>query len=223
MKQNSESTFMQKLFSGCIAVVISMSFAVYRINSEFERQRSTPDKTDKTKRLMSDKIYYKIDDYGPSVTVNSYTSSCSGDIIIPSTVEYKGETYSVTSIGCGAFMGCSSLTSISIPSSATSIGNSAFSGCTSLTSISLPESLTSIEYLAFSYYPSLTTVVCRAEKVPHGDKAFANTPIDKATLYVPASSIEAYKAADGWNGFGTILPLEDYMTGAAHLGRPAAR
>lgn len=36
---------------------------------------------------------------------------------------------SITSIGNGAFSGCSSLTSVTIPESITSIGNSAFHGC----------------------------------------------------------------------------------------------
>ena len=71
-------------------------------------------------------------------TVVRQSSNLSGAIVISSTVEYNGVTYSVTSIGDSAFSYCSSLTSITIPDSVTSIGGGAFLGCTSLTSITLP-------------------------------------------------------------------------------------
>ena len=61
-------------------------------------------------------------------------------IIIPS---------SVTSIGAGAFGGCSSLTSIIIPDSVTSIDFQAFYGCSSLTSVTIGDSVTSIGDSAF--------------------------------------------------------------------------
>ncbi|MDY5075443.1 MAG: leucine-rich repeat domain-containing protein [Paludibacteraceae bacterium] len=54
---------------------------------------------------------------------------------IPATVTYNGTTYSVTSIGDGAFYYCSALTSITLPNSVTSIGTYAFEYCSSLTSI----------------------------------------------------------------------------------------
>ena len=73
----------------------------------------------------------------------------------------------VTSIGDYAFRDCSSLTSITIPSSVTSIGSSAFDECTSLTSITIPSSVTSIGYSAFGGCTSLT-IYCEAESKPSG-------------------------------------------------------
>ena len=65
---------------------------------------------------------------------------------------------SLTSIEREAFAGCSGLTSLSLPSSLTSIEYYAFYGCSGLTSLSLPSSLTSIEYYAFYGCSGLTSL-----------------------------------------------------------------
>ena len=78
----------------------------------------------------------------------------------------------VTSIGNGAFSGCSSLTGITIPSSVTSIGNGAFSGCSSLTDITIPSSVTSIGESAFESCTDLTSITIPKSVTSIGSNVF---------------------------------------------------
>ena len=89
------------------------------------------------------------------------------------------------------------------------IGSSAFYNCSSLSSITIPNSVTSIENYAFYGCEALKTVICEAIEVPElGDDVFEDMPLSEATLYVPAQSLDDYKAAEQWKEFGTILPIE---------------
>ena len=96
-----------------------------------------------------DRILYNKNADGTSVTVTyrgdsyyAYSDEYSGNVVIPSSVTYSGNTYAVTSIGDYAFSRCSGLTSITIPNSVTSIGSGAFYSCRGLTSITFPNSVT---------------------------------------------------------------------------------
>ena len=119
-------------------------------------------------------VTYKGSDY------YSYSDEYSGAVTIPASVTYNGTTYSVTTIGSGAFSGsgltsvtipnsvttiensafeeCSSLTSVTIPNNVTTIGSGAFRSCTSLTSITIPNSVTTIRDYAFKFCSSLVSV-----------------------------------------------------------------
>lgn len=77
-----------------------------------------------------DGICYNI--YENRVTVMH--SDYSGDIVIPETVTYDGETYTVTTINYHAFTGCTGLTSVTLPSTIASV-SSDFGGCTALSRI----------------------------------------------------------------------------------------
>jgi hypothetical protein len=95
-----------------------------------------------------------------------------GIINIPATVKYKGNTYSVTAIGEGAFDNCSDLTSVNIPNTVTSIGNNAFYFCNGLTSVSIPHSVTTIGNSAFYLCHGLTSVNIPNSVTTIGDNAF---------------------------------------------------
>ena len=93
--------------------------------------------------FISNGITFNITSTNPAtVEVISNNQVYSGDISIPTTVEYGETSYAVTAIVNAAFYNCSSLTSITIPSSVTAIGNEAFWGCSGLTSITIPSSPT---------------------------------------------------------------------------------
>ena len=95
-----------------------------------------------------------------------------GDIVIPSSVSFKNKELSVINIRQSAFNGCSSIKSISIPTSVTTIGSEAFSGCTSLVSISIPNSVTSLRERVFQDCPGLTGVDIPNSVTSIGDYAF---------------------------------------------------
>lgn len=93
---------------------------------------------------------FNIKSDGNTFSITKYIGNDT-DITIPLTVQGK----KITSIGSGAFAGCTSLTNITIPDSVTSIGYGAFTYCTSLTSITIPDNVTNIDSMAFyntAYY-----------------------------------------------------------------------
>ena len=102
---------------------------------------------------------------------------------------YLNNGYDYTSndvIGSRAFLGCSGLTSLTLPADITSIGDEAFQGCSGLTSI-------------YVY----------AEKVPKIDSnAFKGVDAKKCTLYVPMGTRYDYCASDFGDYFENIVEFE---------------
>lgn len=111
---------------------------------------------------------------------------------------------SVTNIGEGTFGTCISLTSITILNTVTTIGNHAFRECSGLTFVSIGSGVTSIGSNAFYNCSGLSSITINATAPPSlGSNALANT--NNCPIYVPAASVDTYKAASGWSGYANRI------------------
>ena len=117
----------------------------------------------------------------------------SGDVVIPSTVQYDGQTYRVTHIGFLAFV-----------------------SCPSLTSLTLPETTAYIRSWAVMSNPNLKSLTCLAPVLPTlEEEAFGGSgTYSEFTLFVPEASIQSYRGDEKWGLFTTINPSLDYALNA---------
>ncbi len=121
----------------------------------------------------------------PQDVINEYK----GEVVIPNAITFDGTTYPVTGIGEAAFMGCTELVTIHIPSSVTSFDANAFYDCKRLTSVyyNLPaEEVTSIS-----------------------EEVFQNVN-PMIILYVPAQSRLTFRKTIGWSSFKNIIANDNF-------------
>ncbi len=118
---------------------------------------------------------------------------------------------SVTSIGGHAFEKCSGLTSLTLPSSVTSIGEFAFRYCSGLTSLTIPSGVTTIDYYAFADCRGLTSLTLPSSVTSIGGHAFAwCSGLTSLTLHSSVTSIGDYAFA--WCSGLTSLTLPSSVT-----------
>ena len=139
--------------------------------------------------FAEDGINYGIineDDKTAKVLASTYT----GDLVIPEWVN----GYQVTSIDENAFKDCTSLTSVSIPSTVTAIGSGAFWGCSNLSAVIVNS--TSV--------PSLGSI-----------QTFDGNATGRK-IFVVSSLWNDYKAYESsWHNYASdILPFVDYEEGS---------
>lgn len=166
---------------------------------------------------------------------DNYTN-LSSTISIPAYIRYIGKNYIVTEIGDHAFIhntivevkmpnvkrignlafGYTKMRNIVIPEGVTALGDSAIFNCSELQNIYIPTTLINYGRYAIDKNISLKKVYNMNPEVVDlsGNDMFTDLwlPSD-ATLYVPASSVEAYKQAAVWRNFWHIEPFSDYLTG----------
>lgn len=131
-----------------------------------------------------------------------YRCSALTEITIPSGVE---------AIGYRTFESCSSLSKVTLSEGLKSIGQNAFYSCTSLSEITIPSTVTSIEQDAFGSCSALQRLTVLAE-VPPAIVALPNIPY----IFVPETSVTAYKEASGWSSHADRIYPIGYDPGATY-------
>lgn len=155
-----------------------------------------------------------------SYQYNNYTEY-SGSVVIPESVIYSDVTYSVTSIGEGAFYGCDDLISVEIPNNVLHIGNKAFYSCSGLTSMEIPDSIISIGDCAFMWCDALAYIVIGNNVTNVGVNAFSECPnlrvvVNKSSLNIIRGvstygfvAYHAYRVLSGENINGFYFDVKD--------------
>ena len=88
------------------------------------------------------------------------------------------------------------------------IGWELFRDCESLVEVTIPQTITKIDFEAFYNCSSLKSVYCRSTTPPIlSSKAFGGNAADRK-IYVPASSVEAYKSAQYWSAYADAIVAE---------------
>jgi hypothetical protein len=129
-----------------------------------------------------------------AITITIYTGP-GGAVIIPSTIN----GLPVTSIGNGAFMGCTSLRSVTIPGSVLSIAEYAFDYCPNLTNVTISGDVDSIGQGAFQYCNSLTSITIPGSVTSIGFDAFYRC-VNLPSITIPGiTSIDEYAFSECYN------------------------
>ncbi len=110
-----------------------------------------------------------------------------------------------------AFIGCDSITAVSIPEGVTGIGNSTFVGCRKLAAVTIPASVISIGEFAFSGCDSLATVKLGASSqlTEIGQQAFAHCSA-LLSITIPANVTSIGNAA--FSGCRMLLEVYNFST-----------
>lgn len=100
--------------------------------------------------VCSDQMLVSQPEYGSRVNrrVESLAPYYSGDVVVPSAVEYNGEIYTVTTVERYAFTNCVDLNSVKLPETISVIRDYAFYGC-GVINVNIPKAVRYIGDCAF--------------------------------------------------------------------------
>lgn len=156
-----------------------------------------------------------------TIDANAFDSSMCENVIIPETVTLIGNSAfssanigtmilpgSVTRISAFAFTSVIGVNDVApvikLNEGLAVIGAYAFNSASIAGEIEIPSTVTEIGAGCFSY-TGITTVICKPTTPPAlGSSAFGSGTAG-FTIKVPAASVAAYKAADGWKDYASYI------------------
>jgi Listeria-Bacteroides repeat domain (List_Bact_rpt). len=137
-------------------------------------------------------INYRITSIAPN-TVDVARGSYSGNVVVPATVAYEGQNYSVTGLVDLAFeyaisdINSTALNSVTLPEGILRIGNYAFGGNRAMTSVNIPSTVTHLGSGVFNYCESLSSVVLPEGVVMSGTGVALFRHSGVTSVHLPAS------------------------------------
>lgn len=149
----------------------------------------------------------------------SYTN-LSGDITIPGSITYNGTSYQVRAIEYQALNG-SGISSVTVEEGVEYIYNFAFMDCSSLTTVTLPSTISYMGNQVFGW-SGLKTLTINATTPPiHGEREYCLKDANSIEhIYVPASSVAAYQADSVWSEHASIIEAIPSDTNTEPTGDP---
>ena len=158
-------------------------------------------------RNLSDEVANAFIDAG--LAKRYMTLGVSGNLSITANGQYDVADYAGATVNVPDFKNLvdRSITSVTADMLAgvTKIGSNAFAVCASLASVEIPSNITSIGRAAFSECISLASLTVLATTPPTlGVDAFDRVS-SNLVIYVPAESVETYKAATNWSNYASKI------------------
>ena len=126
-----------------LAIILGISCYALNVNANI----MSDDNTNITQTIDNKNYLLNTETKEASIQKGYYNTR--GEFVIPQSVTYNGEKYTVTAIGARCFENCDSITNIVIPTTIKVIGEQAFYYCRRLNSIIIPEGVANIPNRCF--------------------------------------------------------------------------
>lgn len=145
-------------------------------------------------------LSFTVIDGGKSYTLTKCDSAASGEINVPAFYNEKP----VTAIGANAFLGCTEITSVTVPEGVEEIGDKAFYNCRNLVTLKLPETVATIGREAFSLCKKLSDITLPSGKCEIKQGAFTGCDVLKK-VKLPRVTTDLTEMFYGCDSLETVI------------------